>query len=134
MKELGVTDAQFVDACKRAEKNPVHKKIVDQILAVENYMAFKRLMVKRNQELNKQAILMFERQQTQKNAPEGEEEKVVDGVPTATTGAQNNTINMTKEEAEKQAAELKEVLKVAQQVERAEEEDMIKRALAESEK
>jgi len=51
-----------VEACHRAEKNPVHKKIVDQILAVENFMAFKRLMVKRNQELNRQAILMYEKQ------------------------------------------------------------------------
>ena len=48
MGELGVSDAQFVEACKRAESNPVHKKIVDQILAVENFLAFKRLMVKRN--------------------------------------------------------------------------------------
>jgi len=48
MKELGVTHPQFVESCKAAEKNPVHKKIVDQILAVENFMAFKRLMVKRN--------------------------------------------------------------------------------------
>ena len=31
MKELGVSDEQFVDACKKAENsgNPIHKKIVD---------------------------------------------------------------------------------------------------------
>ena len=61
MAELGVTDTQFLDACEKAEENPVHKKIVDQIVAVENFLAFKKLMVKRNQELNKQAIEMFER-------------------------------------------------------------------------
>lgn len=48
MTELGVTDEQFVEACDRASKNPLHKKIVDQIMAVENFLAFKRLMVKRN--------------------------------------------------------------------------------------
>ena len=29
MSDLGVTDAQFLEACERASKNPVHKKIVD---------------------------------------------------------------------------------------------------------
>ena len=50
MKELGVSNEQFVEACTKAGEsgNPIHKKIVDQILAVENFLAFKRLMVKRN--------------------------------------------------------------------------------------
>lgn len=30
-------------------------------MAVDNFLAFKKLMVKRNQELNKQAIEMFEK-------------------------------------------------------------------------
>ena len=29
MRELGVTDEQFVQACEKAAKNPIHKKIVD---------------------------------------------------------------------------------------------------------
>jgi len=48
MSELGVSDEQFVEACEKAEKNPMHKKIVDQIMAVDNFLAFKKLMVKRN--------------------------------------------------------------------------------------
>jgi polyhydroxyalkanoate synthesis regulator protein len=32
---------------------------VDQITAVENFIAFKKLMVKRNTELNEQAMQMF---------------------------------------------------------------------------
>ena len=54
MRELGVTDEQFVQACEKAAKNPIHKKIVDQIMAVDNFTAFKRLMIKRNTELNQQ--------------------------------------------------------------------------------
>lgn len=52
MRDLGVTDEQFVKACEKASQNPVHQKIVDQILAVDNYLAFKKLMVKRNNEMN----------------------------------------------------------------------------------
>lgn len=52
MAELGVTEEQFMDACDKASENPLHKKIVDQITAVDNFIAFKKLMVKRNTELN----------------------------------------------------------------------------------
>ena len=41
-----------MEACDKAAKNPVHKKIVYQIMAVDNFVAFKKLMVKRNTELN----------------------------------------------------------------------------------
>lgn len=56
MQDLGVTDQQFMDACEKASKNPIHKKIVDQITAVDNFIAFKKLMIKRNQELNNQTL------------------------------------------------------------------------------
>ena len=68
MTELGVSDTQFVEACQKAEANPIHKKIVDQIMAVDNFLAFKRLMVKRNQELNRQAMEMFQKQQNSASA------------------------------------------------------------------
>jgi hypothetical protein len=49
-----------MEACSKASANTLHKKIVDQISAVENFTAFKKLMLKRNQELNQQAIKMME--------------------------------------------------------------------------
>ncbi len=59
MAELGVTQEQFIISCEKASSNPLHKKIVDQITAVDNFVAFKRLMVKRNTELNEQAMKMI---------------------------------------------------------------------------
>ena len=53
-----------MDACDKAATNPLHKKIVDQITAVENFTAFKKLMVKRNQELNEQALTMLTKKDT----------------------------------------------------------------------
>ena len=61
MAELGVSDTQFVEACQKAQENSIHKKIVEQIMAVDNFLAFKKLMVKRNTELNRQAMEMFEK-------------------------------------------------------------------------
>ena len=52
LAELGVDQDTFMQACAKAEKNPLHKKIVDQIVAVDNFVAFKKLMCKRNAELN----------------------------------------------------------------------------------
>lgn len=59
MAELGVSQDQFMDACEKASANQLHRKIVDQITAVDNFVAFKKLMVKRNTELNEQAIRML---------------------------------------------------------------------------
>ena len=63
MQELGVTQEQFFEACEKAGANPFHKKIVDQIIAVDNFVAFKKLMVKRNQDLNEQVLLMMKRKE-----------------------------------------------------------------------
>jgi hypothetical protein len=74
--ELGVTQEIFMQACSSAEGNPIHKKIVDQIVAVDNFVAFKKLMCKRNAELNKQAMAMLKQQQEEldkKRAPQDEE-------------------------------------------------------------
>lgn len=78
--ELGVTQEIFMQACANAESNPIHKKIVDQIVAVDNFVAFKKLMCKRNAELNKQAMAMLKKQQEEIDAKskvddEGKEEQ-----------------------------------------------------------
>lgn len=102
MQDLGVTDSQFVKACEKAAANPVHQKIVDQILAVDNYLAFKKLMVKRNNEMNQQAMAM----------------------EMVNQGAQQK--KKPEDQAQKQA------LKVADEFERMEEEEMIRKAIEES--
>ena len=79
MAELGVTQEQFVEACSKATKNPIHKKIVDQISAVDNFLAFKKLMNKRNEELNQQALAMLTAKEAKNimDAAKKEESKAV---------------------------------------------------------
>ena len=137
MTELGVSDTQFVEACQKAESNPIHKKIVDQIMAVDNFLAFKRLMVKRNQELNRQAMEMFQKQQNSASATTetpAKDTTALGAPPTETAAAADPTANMSEEEKKKQVDELKEVMRVAHSLERAEEEEMMKRAMEESQK
>mmetsp|Transcript_14246 Transcript_14246/g.19261 ORF Transcript_14246/g.19261 Transcript_14246/m.19261 type:complete len:106 (+) Transcript_14246:139-456(+) len=59
MEELGVTEEQFFSACEQAKDNPLHKKVVAQITAVDSFLAFKKLMVKRNQDLNAQVLSLM---------------------------------------------------------------------------
>lgn len=100
MKDLGVTDEQFVKACEKAAQNPMHQKIVDQILAVDNYLAFKKLMVKRNNEMNAQAMAM----------------------------------DMVNQGQAKKDPSMKQALRVADEYEKMDEEEMMRRAIEESQK
>lgn len=43
-------------ACSRAAYNPMHKSVVDQITSVDDFMAFKKLMIKKNNDLNQEAL------------------------------------------------------------------------------
>ena len=56
LAELEISYEVFLEACEKASENPIHKRIVDQIIAVDNFIAFKKLMTKRNAELNQQAM------------------------------------------------------------------------------
>ncbi len=56
LKDLGITEEQFVKACEDADKKEENKKYVDQILSVDDFVTFKRMMQKRNVELNEQAF------------------------------------------------------------------------------
>ena len=62
MAELDITQEQFMSACSKASQNILHKQVVDQIMSVDDFVAFKKLMCKRNGELNKQAMLMLKKQ------------------------------------------------------------------------
>jgi hypothetical protein len=48
----------FVTACEVASQR-VHKSIVNQLLAVDNFLVFKRMMISRNKQLNEEAMKQF---------------------------------------------------------------------------
>ena len=106
-------------------------------MAVDSFLAFKKLMVKRNQELNRQAMEMFNKKDL--NAAETPKDPTATGVPVTAAAETTDQANkggpkLSEEEQKKQQDELREVMRVAHSLERAEEEEMMKRALEESEK
>lgn len=51
---LGVTSEQLIKVCQIGISTPADKKIFHQIFACDNFLSFKKLMVKRNLELEKE--------------------------------------------------------------------------------
>ena len=56
LKDLGITEEQFAKACEVADKQEENKKYINQILSVDDFASFKKLMQNRNKELNEQAV------------------------------------------------------------------------------
>ena len=48
--EIGIDQKQFLAACHKARNNKNHWKIVKQILLVEDFEQFEKIMVKRNKD------------------------------------------------------------------------------------
>ena len=53
--DFGIPVETFVTACELASQR-VHKSIVNQLLAVENFVVFKKMMIARNKQLNEEAM------------------------------------------------------------------------------
>lgn len=49
--EFGIDHDIFEQACSKIS-NQVHKKCIDQIIAVDNFLLFKKMMIARNKKLN----------------------------------------------------------------------------------
>mmetsp|Transcript_4809 Transcript_4809/g.5863 ORF Transcript_4809/g.5863 Transcript_4809/m.5863 type:complete len:140 (+) Transcript_4809:198-617(+) len=55
IQDLGISQQDFVVAWSRAQKR-IHKSLLQQIMAVEDFMLFKKMMVNRNIAMNKEAM------------------------------------------------------------------------------
>jgi len=63
LSEIGISEEIFANACIKASSNPVHKMLLSEIMAVDNFMAFKKLMVKRNKALSEEALQLMQAQE-----------------------------------------------------------------------
>lgn len=59
LSEIGIDEEIFAEACIKATTNPTHKMLLSEIMAVDNFLAFKKLMVKRNKELSEEALQLM---------------------------------------------------------------------------
>ena len=55
LAEFGIDYDTFIVACTKIT-NKLHKRCIDQIISVDNFIMFKRMMILRNTKLNEQAL------------------------------------------------------------------------------
>lgn len=63
LNDIGITEEIFAEACIKSTTNPTHKMLLSEIMAVDNFIAFKKLMLKRNRELNEEAMQLMAAQE-----------------------------------------------------------------------
>lgn len=64
LKDVGITEEQFMKACKDGSRSPqfssISRDVFDQIWAADDFEVFKQLMIQKNIELQLQALQIFQ--------------------------------------------------------------------------
>jgi len=53
---MGIDRDTFYNACEKSNNNPTHRRVVQQILSVDDFMSFKQMMIKKNIQLSEIAL------------------------------------------------------------------------------
>lgn len=62
-REISITPELFAQAYERGLRTPTHKRIFEQIMACDNFLSFKKLMLKRNRELEEETVKMLQQEE-----------------------------------------------------------------------
>lgn len=65
IQDLGITQKIFMEACERAQSK-IHEELLTQLVAVDDFMLFKQIMVQRNRAMTQEAM---QDMQTRPTAP-----------------------------------------------------------------
>lgn len=86
LKELSISEEQFCAACISHDK--VSKVVLEQLLALDDFSTFKRLMVARNNQLEEEAIRALDKQRKPGGADCNDS---VEGATTSSLGEESST-------------------------------------------
>ena len=73
---MDITREQLFEALEQSSNNPVHYRITQQILSVDDFMSFKRMMIKKNIQINEiamNALMKQDMAQAAENEPDNSE-------------------------------------------------------------
>ena len=65
INDVGVDREHFLEVVKAGVANKQHKRIFEQLLLIENFQVFKKLMVKRNKTLELECMKRLQQGNTQ---------------------------------------------------------------------
>mmetsp|Transcript_34675 Transcript_34675/g.45854 ORF Transcript_34675/g.45854 Transcript_34675/m.45854 type:complete len:363 (-) Transcript_34675:775-1863(-) len=75
LAELGVSEEMFLEACETARHSrDINTEVYDQVVAMDDFLTFKKLMVKRNMELELEAVRELQSEGVPVVAPSNSEE------------------------------------------------------------
>mmetsp|Transcript_28594 Transcript_28594/g.32684 ORF Transcript_28594/g.32684 Transcript_28594/m.32684 type:complete len:496 (-) Transcript_28594:157-1644(-) len=63
IKDLGISEEEFMKACEEGRQSAIGGKVFDQILAVDNFVTFKRMMLRRKREIELEAYQIMSDQE-----------------------------------------------------------------------
>jgi len=127
--DLGANEHQFILAAKKGLNDPESKKYFEQLIACENFLYFKNMMVKKNIELQSHAYNLF-KQDFAKNVGANIHEL---------NKLENNDLKFKKEQEKKEKEEYEALIEMSKALEKvkcelnAKEEEEFKKALQLSE-
>ena len=76
LAEIGVSEEQFAKACEHGrDRRDVNRKVFDQLIAVDDFLTFKKLMVKRNVELELEVVRAMKNAGQTLEAPRSKEDE-----------------------------------------------------------
>lgn len=76
LEDIGIDEQLLLKFVEIGLKSPNHKKIFEQLLIVDNFLVFKKLMVKRNKELELEALKEVMKQDKETKPEDQEKLKV----------------------------------------------------------
>ena len=59
LEEYGISAEQFAEVCSQAHLQENARDVIEQVLALDDFVSFKKMMVKRNMELELEAMKML---------------------------------------------------------------------------
>ena len=70
LKELGANNEQFAEAFEKAGQTVGFQKVAKVIQSIDDFAVFKKMMVKKNENLNKEALMMMQAQEESRRMAE----------------------------------------------------------------
>ena len=124
---MGIDRDMFFVALEQSANNPVHHRITQQILSVDDFESFKRMMIKKNMQINEIAMNELMKNEAGDDNPRDSqqpEDNQNDEDEQMRLAMEMSKVQMS--EADKMAAEEEEMIRLAIEASQKEEEERVR--------
>lgn len=117
MAELGISQETFLLCAEKGLDNDSDKKYFEQVIKTDDYIYFKELMVKRNTQLEQEALALLIQKQKKELSKTGENEKEQLELASKLNELENNELSKKRIAIiQKELAEMELALQISKQM------------------